>query len=126
MSLGGLPKPPNGFENYVMSELREKRFCFLSLLQSTAIDYTIIFAVTTEGKVIDPSLVLKGHEDDPLARILIGIIKNSPQWAPGNTGDENKPVEDITMVSVEINKGIITTKVLDHSKATAAYFNSTH
>ncbi|HWD89534.1 MAG TPA: hypothetical protein VG367_15490 [Mucilaginibacter sp.] len=126
MSLGPYnpPKPPRGFETYVTTTLRKTAPA--PDVANIAFDYSFVFTVTKDGKVIDAHVVETGHDDDPLARTLVGIIQNSSQWKPANTGDETKAVEDFAIVSVEIKKGGITTKVLDYGKYKAAYFNLNH
>lgn len=118
------PKPPHGFETYVTRAFRKAATA--QDIESKAIEYSVVFTVTIDGKVVKPELTLPGQDDNPLARMLLGIIENSPQWKPANTGDETKPIEDFAIISVEINKGSITTKVLDYAKAKAVYYNLTH
>jgi|GEM_PF-2355071 len=114
------PKPPRGFETYVTSTLRKATTS--GEIEGTTINYSFVFTVTADGKIIKPELSPPGHDDEHLARTLIGIIENSPQWKPANLGDETKPVEDFAIVSVDINKGSITTNVLDYAKYKATYY----
>jgi len=118
------PKPPHGFETYFTSAFRKA--ITTQNIENVTIDYSIVFTVTIDGKVVKPELATPGHDDDPFARTLLGVIESSPQWKPANTGDENKPHEDFAIISVEINKGSITTKVLDYTKYKAAYYYLNH
>ena len=126
MSLGPYnpPKPPQGFENYVANAFRKAARA--QNIGDATINFSVVFTVTADGKVAKPSIDEFGHDDDPLARTLISVIENSPQWKPANTGDESKPHEDFAIISVEINKGSITTKVLDYGKFKAAHYYLNH
>jgi hypothetical protein len=51
-------------------------------------------------------------------------LNESPPWKPANAGDENKPVKDFVEISVQINNGVVETRVLDQGKA--KFYNLTH
>ncbi|MBS1530939.1 MAG: hypothetical protein JSU01_11560 [Bacteroidetes bacterium] len=118
------PKPPDGFDSYVKTEFRKAASSLL--IHGTTATYSIIFAVTADGKIIEPESANQRQDHDPLMIILLDIIKNSPLWQPGDMGDKSKPVEDLSAISVEIDSGIITIKVLDYDKAKGAHFNLIH
>jgi antitoxin component YwqK of YwqJK toxin-antitoxin module len=118
------PKPPHGFETYFTRAFRKA--ITAQNIENVTIDYSIVFTVTVDGKVVKPALSAPGQDKDPLAKTLLAVMESSPQWKPANTGDKNKPHEDFAIISVEINKGSITTKVLDYAKYKAAYHYLNH
>jgi len=119
-----LPKPPKGFEDYISSELR--RTASSQLLHNLTGSYSIIFAVAADGKVMEPESANPRQDHDPVMRIILDIIKNSPLWQPGDMGDKTSPVEDLSAITVEISNGSITTKILDYDKVKGASFKLTH
>lgn len=111
------PKPPKGFETYINRAFRK------AVTQQNIKEMLIDFTVTIDGKIIKPHASSFEQDNDPIVKTVFGIIENSPAWKPANQGDDTKPLEDFAMISVEINNGEVTTKVLDNATFRTLFYN---
>ncbi|HAL81748.1 MAG TPA: hypothetical protein DCO83_05545 [Mucilaginibacter sp.] len=83
----------------------------------------VAFTITVDGKLIAPNIVGKGYK--PIFdKQLLDMLPSSPLWKPANQGDVSNPIEDFSIVSIEVLDGQVKTTILNYGKD--VFYNLTH
>ncbi|MDB5132954.1 MAG: Gram-negative bacterial tonB protein [Mucilaginibacter sp.] len=126
---GKMYKSHKSISNYHAPEPTREFYTFMDkriqklINDSDVVKISISFTITVDGKLVAPKIVGKGYKE-AFDKQLLEMLPSSPLWKPANKGNPGEPVEDSSMVTVEIRNGQIQTTIINYRKD--VFYNLTH
>ncbi|HTD97873.1 MAG TPA: hypothetical protein VK668_01235 [Mucilaginibacter sp.] len=114
-------KPPAEFYGFIDKGI--KAFAGHSLPGRVVVSFTI----ATDGTLKEPAIVRKEYNNDNFDKQLLSLLLNSPRWTPATQGNEQKPMEDYSMISIDMDttNDVVLTTQLENEIRKISFYNLT-